>query len=73
MKIFFEIMLTEVLKICEKYLLDFVTQRKLSTCSGSVSQRQLNHGFCPSSMGTLNLEICQNFVGTKFFHRFVGG
>ena len=24
-------------------------------------------------MGGLNLKICQNFVGTKFFHMFVGG
>ena len=23
-------------------------------------------------MGGLNLKICQNFVGTKFFHMFVG-
>ena len=35
--------------------LDFVTQRKLSPCNGSVSQRQLNHDFSltPIIMGAL--------------------
>ena len=56
---------------------NLVTQRKLSPCSGSVSQRHLNHGFCPTPtatpiiMGGLHLKICQNFVGTKIFLRFV--
>ena len=27
----------------------------------------------PIIMGGLNLKICQNFVGTKFFLKFVGG
>ena len=27
----------------------------------------------PIIMGGLNLKVCQNFVGTKFFLRFVGG
>ena len=27
----------------------------------------------PIIMGGVNLKICQNFVGTKFFHIFVGG
>ena len=36
------------------------------------------HGFChlhphPNYNGRLNLKICQNFVRTKFFLRFVGG
>ena len=42
--------------------------------------RVWHHDFClpspfptPIIMGGLNLEICQNFVGTKFFLRFVGG
>ena len=44
---------------------NLVTQRKLSPCSGSVSQRQLNYGFGPTPiiMGGLNLKIRQNFVG----------
>ena len=58
---------------------NLVTQRKLSPCSGSVSQRQLNHGFCPTQIimggwggggeggGGLNLKIWQNFVGQNFF------
>ena len=34
------------------------------------------HGFCPPPpriiIGELNLKICQNFVGTKIFIRFMG-
>ena len=54
---------------------NLVTQRKLSPCSGSVFQRQLNHGFFPTHiiMGGLNSKICQNVVRTNFFLRFVGG
>ena len=54
---------------------NLVTQRKPSPCSGSVSQRKLNHGFCPILIimggrgggGGVNLKICQNFVGQNFF------
>ena len=37
---------------------------------------ELEHDFCPPPhiiMGGLNLKICQNFVGTKYFPTFVRG
>ena len=42
----FDLSLVNQMKIRKSW--NLVTQRKLSPCSGSVSQRQLNHGFCPT-------------------------